>query len=112
MKCLSKLSWFRYGGHYGPAFAHHFLQQNDAIANGSISGITLNFRTLGVGNGLTDPLHQYAEYSNYAGSNPYGATVNETLLAYSNSSFYDQGGCRDQVRFTIAILFGKLTWIL
>ncbi|KAL5506982.1 hypothetical protein ACEPAH_6438 [Sanghuangporus vaninii] len=86
-----------YGGHYGPAFAHHFLQQNDAIANGSISGITLNFKTLGVGNGLTDPLHQYAEYANYAGSNPYRATANSSTIAAANSSFYDQGGCRDQI---------------
>ncbi|KAL5528101.1 hypothetical protein ACEPAF_7237 [Sanghuangporus sanghuang] len=86
-----------YGGHYGPAFAHYFLQQNDAIANGSISGIPLNLKTLGIGNGITDALHQYASYPEYAASNPYKPLANSSVIASANSSFYDQGGCRDQI---------------
>lgn len=31
----------------------HFLDQNSAIANKSISGIPLNLKTLAIGNGLT-----------------------------------------------------------
>ena len=42
-----------YGGHYGPTFASYFLDQNDAIAAGSVDGITLNLKVLGVGDGLT-----------------------------------------------------------
>ena len=34
-------------------FFRHFLDQNAAIANGSISGIPINLKFLGVGDGLT-----------------------------------------------------------
>jgi carboxypeptidase C (cathepsin A) len=43
----------RYGGHYGPNFASYFLSQNAAIAAGTATGLTLNLKTLGIGNGLT-----------------------------------------------------------
>jgi hypothetical protein len=43
----------RYGGHYGPVFAAYFLSQNAAIAAGTINGITLNLKTLGIGDGFT-----------------------------------------------------------
>lgn len=43
----------RYGGHYGPAFANFFLQQNAAIKAGTLKGTVINLKTLGVGNGLT-----------------------------------------------------------
>lgn len=44
---------FSYGGHYGPAFAAFFLQQNAAIQAGTLKGTILNLKTLGIGNGLT-----------------------------------------------------------
>ncbi len=31
----------------------HFLDQNAAIANGSVSGVPINLKFLGVGDGLT-----------------------------------------------------------
>ena len=52
----------RYGGHYGPTFASHFLDQNDAIATGEVEGITLNLRVLGVGDGLTVRLFLHFGY--------------------------------------------------
>ncbi|KAJ7075065.1 serine carboxypeptidase [Mycena belliarum] len=58
-----------YGGHYGPTFAAYFLSQNTAIAAGTVSGVHLNLKTLGVGDGLTDPISQYPGYITYAGSN-------------------------------------------
>ncbi|KAF8960015.1 serine carboxypeptidase [Flammula alnicola] len=58
-----------YGGHYGPTFAAYFLSQNAAIANGTVSGITLNLKVLGIGDGLTDPLVQYPGYLTYAANN-------------------------------------------
>ncbi|KAJ7876222.1 alpha/beta-hydrolase [Mycena leptocephala] len=67
-----------YGGHYGPTFAAYFLSQNTAIAAGTVSGLTLNLKTLGVGDGLTDPISQYPGYITYAGSNPYHALVSST----------------------------------
>jgi len=42
-----------YGGHYGPTFANYFLEQNAGISNGSINGVPLNLKFLGIGDGLT-----------------------------------------------------------
>ena len=42
-----------YGGHYGPTFAAYFLEQNAKVANGSVSGLPINLKVLGVGDGLT-----------------------------------------------------------
>ncbi|KAH8119572.1 Alpha/Beta hydrolase protein [Phellopilus nigrolimitatus] len=77
-----------YGGHCGPAFAHYFLEQNAAIAAGTLTGTAINLKTLGVGNGLTDPLSQYAEYMVYAGSNPYLPTVSSSVIEQANTSFF------------------------
>jgi carboxypeptidase C (cathepsin A) len=86
-----------YGGHYGPTFAAYFLSQNEAIAQGKISGITLNLKTLGVGDGLTDPLSQYPGYITYAGSNPYHTLVSSSTIARANSSFLSSTGCKEQI---------------
>ncbi|KAG7088977.1 hypothetical protein E1B28_012923 [Marasmius oreades] len=86
-----------YGGHYGPAFAAHFLSQNAAIESGKISGIPLNLRVLGVGDGLTDPLVQYAGYITYAASNPYHPLVSQSVIAQANTSWTQSNGCRDQI---------------
>ncbi|KAH9887597.1 serine carboxypeptidase [Cubamyces lactineus] len=86
-----------YGGHYGPDFAAYFLQQNAAIASGSISGIPINLKVLGVGDGLTDPLNQYPGYISYAASNPYHPLVSSTTINRANSSWSRSGGCKDQI---------------
>lgn len=44
---------YRYGGHFGPIFANYFLSQNAAIKGGTVAGLPLNLKTLGIGNGLT-----------------------------------------------------------
>ncbi|CAL1708590.1 unnamed protein product [Somion occarium] len=87
-----------YGGHYGPTFAAYFLQQNAAIANGTISGIPINLKVLGVGDGLTDPLSQYPGYLTYAANNPYHPLVSSSTLSRANDSFFRAGGCRDQIQ--------------
>ncbi|KAJ4001654.1 serine carboxypeptidase [Lentinula boryana] len=86
-----------YGGHYGPTFAAYFLSQNAAIAKGTISGITLNLKTLGVGDGLTDPLSQYPGYITYAGSNPYHALVSTSTITRANTSWLSSTGCKEQI---------------
>lgn len=86
-----------YGGHYGPTFAAHILQQNDAIANGSISGTPINLKYLGVGNGLTDPLSQYPGYLEYAASNPYHPLVGESDIEEATQAWNETGGCKDQI---------------
>ncbi|KAJ7149436.1 serine carboxypeptidase [Mycena crocata] len=76
-----------YGGHYGPTFAAHILSQNTAIAAGTVSGLHLNLKTLGVGDGLTDPISQYPGYITYAGSNPYHPLVSSSVIARANTSW-------------------------
>jgi carboxypeptidase C (cathepsin A) len=86
-----------YGGHYGPTFAAFFLQQNAAIAAGTVSGVPINLKVLGVGDGLTDPLSQYPGYISYAASNPYHSLVSASTISTANTSFTKSGGCRDQI---------------
>ncbi|TGO46751.1 hypothetical protein BOTNAR_0567g00050 [Botryotinia narcissicola] len=54
-----------YGGHYGPAFYKYFYDRNQEIANSTIPGIQLDFKTLGVGNGIIDEYIQAPLYLNY-----------------------------------------------
>lgn len=86
-----------YGGHYGPAFASHFLDQNAAISAGTISGLPINLKLLGIGNGLTDPISQYPGYISYAKSNPYHPLVDADVINSANESYYSAGGCRDLI---------------
>ncbi|KAJ7655893.1 serine carboxypeptidase [Mycena rosella] len=87
-----------YGGHYGPTFAAYFLSQNTAIAAGTVSGLHLNLKTLGLGDGLTDPISQYPGYITYAGSNPYHALVSSTVIARANTSWNTATtGCKARI---------------
>ncbi|KAI0643599.1 serine carboxypeptidase [Trametes meyenii] len=86
-----------YGGHYGPTFANFFLEQNAGIANGSVTGLPINLKFLGVGDGLTDPLSQYPGYISYAASNPYHALVSQSTITRANNSFFRSGGCKDLI---------------
>ncbi|TXG49454.1 hypothetical protein EZV62_025329 [Acer yangbiense] len=50
-----------YAGHYIPAFASRFHRGNKAK-----EGIHINLKGFAIGNGLTDPAHQYKAYPDYA----------------------------------------------
>jgi len=86
-----------YGGHYGPTFAAYFLQQNAAIAKGTVSGVPIKLKFLGVGDGLTDPLSQYPGYISYAGSNPYHPLVSNSVIQTATTAWTQSGGCKDQI---------------
>ncbi|KAF8072010.1 serine carboxypeptidase [Lyophyllum atratum] len=86
-----------YGGHYGPAFAAHFLAQNAAISAGTVQGETLNLKVLGIGNGITDPLLQYPAYATYAETNPYHPLVSQSVISTVNTSMEAPNGCRAQI---------------
>ncbi|KAI0649050.1 serine carboxypeptidase [Trametes meyenii] len=88
--------WTEYGGHFGPAFARYFLDQNAAIANSSAYGLPVNLKVLGIGDGLIDPLIQYDSYFTYAQSNPYFPTATNDTVASANRSWTGPSGCRDQ----------------
>ncbi|KAF7366175.1 Carboxypeptidase [Mycena venus] len=86
-----------YGGHYGPNFASYFLSQNAAIAAGTATGVTLNLKTLGIGNGLTDPISQYPGYISYANANPYERLVSTSTISRANTSWSSSNGCKAQI---------------
>nr|OQO17903.1 hypothetical protein B0A51_15104 [Rachicladosporium sp. CCFEE 5018] len=87
-----------YGGHYGPAFFDYFYQQNDAIANGSMDGVALNFNTLGIGNGIIDEYIQAPFVPEFAVNNTYGIkAVNDTVYSYAKFAAYMIDGCLDYI---------------
>ncbi|RMJ28594.1 Carboxypeptidase S1 [Aspergillus sp. HF37] len=86
-----------YGGHYGPAFYHHFYEQNQKIANGE-DGIHLDFDTLGIINGIIDEGIQAPSYPEFAVNNTYGIkAVNDTVYNYMKFANSMPNGCQDQV---------------
>ncbi|KAK7050507.1 carboxypeptidase [Favolaschia claudopus] len=88
-----------YGGHYGPTFAAYFLSQNAAIAAGTLSGVPLNLKTLGIGDGMTDPVSQYAGYITYAGTNPYHALVPDDYISTANQTWIiAYTGCKARIQ--------------
>ncbi|KAJ3502273.1 hypothetical protein NLJ89_g8961 [Agrocybe chaxingu] len=97
-----------YGGHYGPTFAAYILSQNSAIAAGTISGIRLNLKVLGIGDGLTDPLVQYPGYIVYAASNPYHPLVSSSVISRANTSWTrtsatGNAGCKEQLEIMTSV---------
>ena len=58
-----------YGGHYAPAIAHRVWKGNKANAEKTIP---LKLSGIGIGNGLTDPEHQYPAYVDFAENNSHG----------------------------------------
>jgi carboxypeptidase C (cathepsin A) len=64
-----------YGGRYGPIFATYFDDKNAAIANGTLSQrdtVPVVLQSLGIINGLVDPLIQNRFYPTFAYNNTYG----------------------------------------
>jgi Serine carboxypeptidase len=86
--------------HYGPAFYNYFYQQNQLVANGSESGVELNFNSLGIGNGIIDEFTQAPYYPEFANYNTYGIkAVNDTIYNYMKFAAYMSNGCLDQINF-------------
>ncbi|GLA59560.1 hypothetical protein AtubIFM55763_010781 [Aspergillus tubingensis] len=87
-----------YGGHYGPAFFNHFYEQNSKIANGEVSGVQLNFNSLGIINGIIDAAIQANYYPEFAVNNTYGIkALNDTVYNYMKFANTMPNGCQDQV---------------
>ncbi|KAI9592647.1 Alpha/Beta hydrolase protein [Syncephalis fuscata] len=65
-----------YGGHYVPAIGDEIRRRNhDATKDGYH---TVPLQSIGVGNGLTDPLVQYKYYSKMACENSYGPVLSKS----------------------------------
>ena len=91
-----------YGGKYGPAFTNFFQQQNDRIANGTISGPGTHYihlDTLGIINGCIDNLYQDRSYAEFAYNNTYGIqAINQSMYEHAIYMLEKSGGIEDQIR--------------
>ncbi|KJX93658.1 carboxypeptidase s1 like protein [Zymoseptoria brevis] len=87
-----------YGGHYGPSFFSYFQEQNAKIADGSVPGYPLNFKTLGLINALIDEYIQAPGYPEMAVNNSYGIKAyNDTVYNYVNFAMNMPDGCLSQI---------------
>jgi carboxypeptidase C (cathepsin A) len=91
-----------YGGRYGPAYTAFFQQQNQRIANGSLTtkGETaqIHLDTLGIINGCVDLLTQQLSYPQMAFNNTYNLqTINETEYNKAVVAWSAPDGCRDKI---------------
>jgi carboxypeptidase D len=91
-----------YGGHYGPAFANFFREQNDKIANGSWRDAgetyTIHLDTLGIINGCIDTQVQEPSYPQMAFNNTYNIqAINRTVYEAAMTRFTEAGGVRDMI---------------
>jgi hypothetical protein len=93
----------------------YFLQQNAAILDGTVEGLSINLKVLGIGNGITvrhwgclssrrvanstnqDALSQYQGYIKYAESNPYHPLVNTSIVSSATTAWSQDNGCRELV---------------
>jgi len=62
-----------FGGHYVPNIAAKVVEGNKNSGN-----LHINLKGAAIGNGLTDPLIQYGEYTNYAQNNGYVNLIDTT----------------------------------
>ncbi|KAI9304523.1 Alpha/Beta hydrolase protein [Cunninghamella echinulata] len=65
-----------YGGHYIPAFANYILEQN--LKAKHTKNHVINLKSIGIGNGWTDPLIQSQYYEKMACDSSYGPVLNKT----------------------------------
>lgn len=64
-----------YGGHFVPAVANYIHTENKR--GGGNSSARINLKGIGIGNGLTDPVHQYSMFPEFAHSNGYNQLVGD-----------------------------------
>ncbi|KAL4770918.1 alpha/beta-hydrolase [Aspergillus nidulans var. acristatus] len=90
-----------YGGRYGPSFAAYIQEQNQRIANKSLSATPINLTTVGIINGCIDLLAQELSAPDFAyDRNAYGIqgithkNYSDALIAY-----LQRGGCLDKIQF-------------
>lgn len=91
-----------YGGKYGPEYTAFFQQQNQRIANGSLTtkGETaqIHLDTLGIINGCVDMLTQELSYAQMAFNNTYNLqTINQTIYDQAVTAWTQPDGCRDKI---------------
>lgn len=97
-----------YGGHYGPAFAAFFQEQNEKISQldtrdedgdeGGSSYHYIHLDTLGIINACIDQLVQVPFYPQMAHANTYGIeAINASIRDLAMNKYRKPGGCRDMI---------------
>ncbi|PYH42005.1 putative carboxypeptidase S1 [Aspergillus saccharolyticus JOP 1030-1] len=87
-----------YGGRYGPAFTAFFQDQNNKIANRTLSGHAIHLDTLGIINGCIDLLVQAPTFPEFAYNNTYGIeALNRTIYDAAMHAWSRPGGCKDKL---------------
>lgn len=76
-----------YGGHYVPAVARRVAEGNERN-----SDVKINLKGIAIGNGLTDPLHQYGAFPDFSQQNGYRKLVSEKIYLNMKNIFWPQ--CR------------------
>jgi len=66
-----------YGGHYVPEIARTILEKNSVFMTLSEEFKKVHLDSIGIGNGLVDPLVQYDYYSKMACDSTYGAVLDQ-----------------------------------
>lgn len=70
------------------------------IANGTSSGVHLNFNSLGVINGIIDEYTQAPYYPEFAVNNTYGIKLyNDTIYQYAKIALNMPNGCLNLVEY-------------
>ncbi|KAH9442892.1 hypothetical protein Pst134EA_026684 [Puccinia striiformis f. sp. tritici] len=90
-----------YGGHYAPVLVDHILEMNSQLAGSNQPGrVQIPINSLGIGNGLTNPLVQYLSYITYARSNPYNQSmVTKDTIDTANTDYNTPTtGCHDLIK--------------
>lgn len=91
-----------YGGHFGPAFASFWEDQNMRRRNGTIPSnntLEIRLRSVGILQGCIDDLVQAPYYPLFAYNNTYGIqAISLTDQQTSANSFLSANGCQQQIQ--------------
>ncbi|OJD11517.1 hypothetical protein AJ78_07731 [Emergomyces pasteurianus Ep9510] len=90
-----------YGGKYGPAFAEHWLAQNDARRRGELpkeTTLEVNLQSVGILQGCIDDLIQEPFYPIFAHNNTYGIqAISRAEMEASLAAFEKPDGCKERI---------------
>ncbi|EEQ92496.1 carboxypeptidase S1 [Blastomyces dermatitidis ER-3] len=90
-----------YGGKYGPAFAEHWLAQNEARRNGKLpkeTTLEINLQSVGILQGCIDDLIQEPFYPIFAYNNTYGIqAISRAEMDASLAAFEKKDGCEERI---------------
>jgi len=99
-----------FGGHWGPAFASYFYEQNNKISNSSNDVRKLNFKSFGIVNGIIDEQIQTKHLLEFTQNNTYGLQlINDTIYDHGKFNMYRPGGCQENQDYCAYLTEDSLT---